>query len=250
MAVVHPCSKSAILGAVELRDEGQLDQILIGPGAKIRAAAEEAGVSLDGFLIEETEHSHAAAARAVVLAAKGEVQALVDGSLRSDELLAAMVFKTGELRAERQITGALIDGPPSRGAEAIDLFCLRITAFDAGGGSLITVSFYRAGRVVENYNLMGPVKATLEAAVRYPTANLAGERIRAFSLSTGPVKTRAASGIGRLDVLMGEVRACTPSGKLVSIEEIGALAAFQAIDAASPMSRSVIYAGDGFHTTA
>ena len=103
-AVVHPCSKSAILGAIEVRDEGLLDPILIGPGAKIRAAAAEAGVSLDGFRIEETEHSHAAAARAVELAACGNVQVLVKGSLHSDELLAAVVSKSGGLRTERRIS--------------------------------------------------------------------------------------------------------------------------------------------------
>jgi enoyl-[acyl-carrier protein] reductase I len=119
-----------------------------------------------------------------------------------------------------------------------------------GGGALITVSFYGADRVVENYNLMGPVKAALEASVRYTAADLAGEGIRAFSLSTGPVKTRAASGIGRFDALMDEVRARTPSGRLVSIEEIGALAAFLATEAAAPMSGSVVYADNGFHTTA
>ena len=97
---------------------------------------------------------------------------------------------------------------------------------------------------------MGPVKAALEASVRYTAADLAGEGIRAFSLSTGPVKTRAASGIGRFDALMDEVRARTPSGRLVSIEEIGALAAFLATEAAAPMSGSVVYADNGFHTTA
>ena len=118
------------------------------------------------------------------------------------------------------------------------------------GGSLITVSFYGADRVVENYNLMGPVKAALEASVRYAAADLAGEGIRAFSLSTGPVKTRAASGIDRFDALMDKIRARTPAGKLVSIEEIGTLAAFLATEAASPMSGSVGYAENGFHTTA
>ena len=68
------------------------------------AAAAEAGVSLDGFRIEETEHSHAAAARAVELAACGKVQVLVKGSLHSDELLAAVVSKSGGLRTERRIS--------------------------------------------------------------------------------------------------------------------------------------------------
>ena len=64
-AIVHPCSPDAILAVVELRNEGLLEPLLVGPEAKIRAAAEEAGVSLDGIPIEAVEHSHAAAARAV-----------------------------------------------------------------------------------------------------------------------------------------------------------------------------------------
>src|SRR5690606_5187906 len=101
-AIVHPCSRSAILGAVEVRDEGLLEPLLIGPEARIRAAADEAGVSLDGIEIEAVEHSHAAAACAVRLAVAGRVQMLVKGSLHSDELLAAVVSKTGGLRTDRR----------------------------------------------------------------------------------------------------------------------------------------------------
>lgn len=118
------------------------------------------------------------------------------------------------------------------------------------GGSLMTVSFYGADRVVENYNLMGPVKAALESGVRYIAADLADRGISAFAISAGPVKTRAASGIGRFDELMDKVRARTPAGRLVSIEEIGRIAAFLASGAGKPLSGSVIYADNGFHTTA
>ena len=102
--IVHPCSKAAILGAIEIRDEGLMEPLLIGPEAKIHAAAEEAGVSLDGMVIENTEHSHAAAARAVEMAARGEISVLIKGSLHSDELLGAVVSRTGGLRTERRIS--------------------------------------------------------------------------------------------------------------------------------------------------
>lgn len=118
------------------------------------------------------------------------------------------------------------------------------------GGCLLTVSFYGADRVVENYNLMGPVKAALEASVRYIAADLADRKIRAHAISTGPVKTRAASGIGRFDELMDEVRKRTPAGRLVGIEEIGRVAAFLVSGAAGPLSGSVVYADNGFHTMA
>ncbi len=118
------------------------------------------------------------------------------------------------------------------------------------GGSLMTVSFYGADRVVENYNLMGPVKAALESSVRYLAADLAESRIRAYAISAGPVKTRAASGIDRFDTLLDRVRERTPAHRLVGIEEIGEIAAFLASDAGAPMTGSVIYADGGFHTVA
>src|SRR5690606_24052087 len=90
-AIVHPCSAEAILGAVEVQREGLLDPLLIGPESKIRAAAEQAQVSLEGIPIEPTPHSHAAATRAVELAVAGKVSVLVKGSLHTDELLGAVV---------------------------------------------------------------------------------------------------------------------------------------------------------------
>lgn len=103
-AIVHPCSPEAILGAIEVRDEGLLNPLLIGPEAKIRAAAEAAHVSLDGIPIEPTAHSHAAATRAVELAVAGKVSVLVKGSLHTDELLEAVVAPDSGLRTERRMS--------------------------------------------------------------------------------------------------------------------------------------------------
>lgn len=102
--IVHPCSAAAIQAAIETRDLGLFEPLLIGPEAKIRAAAEAAQVSLDGCSIEPVEHSHAAAARGVELAAAGKVSVLVKGSLHSDELLGAVVQPNSGLRTERRIS--------------------------------------------------------------------------------------------------------------------------------------------------
>lgn len=118
------------------------------------------------------------------------------------------------------------------------------------GGCLLTVSFYGADRVMENYNLMGPVKAALESSVRYIAAELATLKIRAHAISAGPIKTRAASGIDRFDELLDKVRARTPAGQLVTIEDVGRVAAFLASGAGAPLSGSIIYADNGFHTVA
>ncbi|MFL9913756.1 bifunctional enoyl-CoA hydratase/phosphate acetyltransferase [Paraburkholderia sp. RL17-337-BIB-A] len=104
IAIVHPCSAEAIQAAIDARDEGLLDPVLIGPEAKIRAAAEAANVSLDGVPIEAVEHSHAAAARAVEMGTAGQVAALMKGSLHTDELLAAVVAPASGLRTARRIS--------------------------------------------------------------------------------------------------------------------------------------------------
>lgn len=103
-AIIHPCSPEAVLAAVEARDAGLFEPVLVGPEAKIRAAAEAAQVSLEGITLEPAPHSHAAAARAVELAVAGKVSVLVKGSLHTDELLAAVVTPGSPLRTERRIS--------------------------------------------------------------------------------------------------------------------------------------------------
>jgi enoyl-[acyl-carrier protein] reductase I len=115
------------------------------------------------------------------------------------------------------------------------------------GGALITVSFYGASKVVKNYNLMGPVKAALEASVRAAAVDLSPHNIRVFALSAGAVATRAAAGINRFDELLDEARAQTPNHQLVTIEQIGDVAAFLASDAAGPMTGSVVHADHGYN---
>ncbi|GEM_PF-43413 len=103
-AIVHPCSTEAILAAVEVRERGLFEPLLVGPEAKIRAAAAVAKTDLDGIAIEHAPHSHAAAARAVELAVSGRVAVLVKGSLHTDELLGAIVAPGSGLRTERRIS--------------------------------------------------------------------------------------------------------------------------------------------------
>ena len=115
------------------------------------------------------------------------------------------------------------------------------------GGCLQTISFYGAEKAVAHYNLMGPVKAALESTVRYLAAELGEKRIRVHAISPGPLKTRAASGIDHFDALMERAAATAPSHQLVTIEEIGALSAFLASDAAMGQTGSVSYVDGGFH---
>jgi enoyl-[acyl-carrier protein] reductase I len=115
------------------------------------------------------------------------------------------------------------------------------------GGCLLTVTFYGAEKVVEEYNLMGPVKAALESCVRYMAAELGPKRIRVHALSPGPLKTRAASGIERFDELLDRARARTPEHRLVGIEDVGNVAAFLVGDGAAALTGNIEYVDAGYH---
>ena len=104
MAVVHPCSASALLAAREATDAGLIEPVLVAPRAKLEALAAEAGIDLSGLTIEDVPHSHAAAARAAEMAGKGEVAALMKGSLHTDELMGAVVASAAGLRTERRVS--------------------------------------------------------------------------------------------------------------------------------------------------
>lgn len=117
------------------------------------------------------------------------------------------------------------------------------------GGALMTMSYYGAEKVIDNYNLMGPVKAALEASVRYMAVDLGTKGIRVYALSPGPLKTRAASGIDRFDALMEAAAKRAPRQALVTIEQIGNVAAFLASDAAEGMTGNVVYVDNGYNVT-
>ena len=117
----------------------------------------------------------------------------------------------------------------------------------AGGGSLMTMSYFGAVRVIENYGVMGPVKAALEATVRYLAAELGPKGIRVHAVSPGPIKTRAASGIQRFDDLLEKAAERAPEHRLVTIEEVGATTAFLATEGARGITGSVTYVDAGYN---
>jgi enoyl-[acyl-carrier protein] reductase I len=120
----------------------------------------------------------------------------------------------------------------------------------AQGGALLSVSFYGAERVVEHYNLMGPVKAALESSVRYLAAELGPRHIRVNAVSPGPIATRAASGIDRFDELLERAAHAAPEHQRVTIGDVGALAAFLASDAGARITGSIIPVDGGQHIMA
>lgn len=116
------------------------------------------------------------------------------------------------------------------------------------GGTVLTMSFGGADRVVANYNLMGPVKAALQCTVRYLAEELGPGGIRVHALSPGPVATRAASGLAEFDRLLNDAATRSPLRRLVTVEEVGATAAFLLSDGARALTGDTIYVDGGRHT--
>ena len=188
--------------------------------------------------------------------APGELEALFErirvewGGL--DFLLHSIAFAPKE-----DLHGRVVDSSAEGFALAMDVSChsfLR-TAHLAeplmtNGGCLLCVTFYGSERVVAHYNLMGPVKAALESATRYVAAELGPKGIRAHAISPGPIATRAASGIDRFDELLDRAAKKIPEKQLVTIADVGALAAFLASDAARHITGTVIPVDSGQHLMA
>lgn len=115
------------------------------------------------------------------------------------------------------------------------------------GGCLLAMSYYGANQVVMNYNAMGPVKAALESVVRYLAAELGSKHIRVHALSPGPLKTRAASGIGKFDELLDQAEKKSPQKRLVTTEDVGDVAAFLVSDHADSLTGNITFIDAGYH---
>jgi len=114
------------------------------------------------------------------------------------------------------------------------------------GGTIITLSYIGSNSVIDNYGVMGPVKAALESCVRYLASEL-GPKIRVHAISPGPIATRASHGIHSFEHLTEQVIARAPGRRLVTIDEVGALATFLASPPAAGMTGNILYVDAGYH---
>jgi enoyl-[acyl-carrier protein] reductase I len=152
------------------------------------------------------------------------------------------------------LQGRVVDCPRDGFLAAMDVSCWsfldlarRAEPLMRQGGTMMTMSDMGANEVVDNYGIMGPVKAALESSVRYVATELGPKGIRVHAVSPGPLATRAASGIKDFDELMTKVSARAPARRLVTIEEVGAACVFLACDYAAAMTGETLYVDGGYH---
>ena len=181
----------------------------------------------------------------------GELEAVFDEIGRRwgklDSLIHSIAFAPKE-----DLQGGLIDCSAAGFARAMDVSChsfIRMAKLAAplmkDGGSMFAMSYLGANRVVTNYNVMGPVKAALEAACRYLAFELGPQNIRVHAISPGPLKTRAASGIKDFERMLNEAAERSPLHELVDIEDVGAAVAYLATNYAKRITGGTIYIDGG-----
>jgi enoyl-[acyl-carrier protein] reductase I len=118
------------------------------------------------------------------------------------------------------------------------------------GGSIVTMSYYGAEKVVDNYNIMGPVKSALEGTVRSLAVELGPKQIRVNAISPGPLQTRAGSGIAHFDELIDAARKKAPEQSLVTIEDVGNMAVGLVSDLSRRVTGNIAFVDGGYHIRA
>jgi len=171
---------------------------------------------------------------------------------RLDILVHSLAFAPKE-----DLRGGLLNCSPQGFATAMDVSChsfVRMARLAAPlmteGGTLFAMSYHGARKVVANYNVMGPVKAALEAACRYLAYELGPKGIRVHAISPGPLKTRAASSLKDFDLLLNEAQQRAPVGELVDIMDVGMACAYLATPYGRHITGETLYVDSGFHIMA
>jgi enoyl-[acyl-carrier protein] reductase I len=158
---------------------------------------------------------------------------------------------------KEDLRGPLLECSAEGFKQAMDVSChsfVRMARLAAPlmkrGGTMFAMSYYGANKVVPSYNVMGPVKAALEACCRYLAYELGPRGIRVHAISPGPLKTRAASGLKDFDLLLNEAAQRAPLGELVDIMDVGFTCAYLATPFARRLSGETLYVDGGVNIMA
>ncbi|MFL5286165.1 MAG: enoyl-ACP reductase FabI, partial [Rhodopila sp.] len=190
------------------------------------------------------------------VAVPGQLEALFDKVRtqwgRLDILVHSIAFAPKE-----DLQGGLLNCSAEGFAKAMDVSChsfVRMAKLAAplmtDGGAMFAMSYYGANRVVPNYNVMGPVKAALEACCRYLAYELGHQGIRVHAISPGPLKTRAASGLKDFELLLNEAAEKAPLGELVDVMDVGFTCAYLSTFLAKRITGGTVYVDGGTNIVA
>lgn len=156
---------------------------------------------------------------------------------------------------KNELDGLYLNTTRANFNKTMDISCYSFTAVAQraarlmkNGGSMITLSYYGAERVMPHYNVMGVAKAALEASVRYLATDLGANNIRVNAISAGPIKTLAASGIGDFNYILKWNAANAPLNRNVTQNEVGGSALFLLSDLGSGVTGEVLHVDAGYHT--
>ena len=186
----------------------------------------------------------------------GDMEALFKRIKKEWGQLDILVHSIASAKKE-DIKGGLIDCSADGFAMAMDISVhsfIRMAKLAAplmkDGGTMFAMSYHGAAKVVPNYNVMGPVKAALEASCRYLAYELGPRKIRVHAISPGPLKTRAASGLKDFDMLLNQAMERAPVGELVDIMDVGFTCAYLATPYARRMTGDTVYVDGGINIMA
>jgi enoyl-[acyl-carrier protein] reductase I len=176
-------------------------------------------------------------------------KALSDAWGTIDFLVHAVAFSDKE-----ELDGRYVDTSKDNFVQTLLVSCYSFTALAKRaeklmrhGGSLLTLSYYGAEKVMPHYNVMGVAKAALEASVRYLAADLGKENIRVNAISAGPIKTLAASGIADFRYILKWNEYNSPLRRTVSIEDVGGGALYLLSDLGRGVTGEILHIDAGYH---
>ena len=186
----------------------------------------------------------------------GELEVLFERIEKEWGKIDILVHSIASAKKE-DIKGGLIDCSADGFAMAMDISVhsfIRMAKLAAplmkDGGTMFAMTYHGARKVVPNYNVMGPVKAALEASCRYLAYELGPKGIRVHSISPGPLNTRASSGLKDFDLLLNEAEARAPVGELVDIMDVGYTCAYLATPYARRLTGETMYVDGGVNIMA
>jgi enoyl-[acyl-carrier protein] reductase I len=191
------------------------------------------------------------------------VEADVTSETSLDAVFAAVAERWGRLdfvvhaiafSDKAELTGKYLDTSRANFLRTLDIscysfteICRRAAPLMTAGGSLLTLTYSGAERVMPHYNVMGVAKAALEASVKYLAVDLGGDNIRVNAISAGPIKTLAASGIGDFRYILKWNQYNSPLKRNVTIEDVGGAGVYLLSDLSSGVSGEVHHVDCGYH---